>query len=132
MTTTCLEPIETALSQAASPLSRALRDLSACAGARATCLLIEHETAGETLIAETGRPLGQDETLLRHEHLAVVDLRQDGPFRRLAVLVESSGEDRMLDTEGCGLALAALNVTEALAGLAHASDVPRSFEARIA
>jgi hypothetical protein len=111
----CLETIEDAIGRSSSPLARALQALGEANRGRGTCLLLEHEEFGEALIADRLWKLGRDETLRNGDHFALVDLRQEHGFKRLAVLVQPSGDERELDEDGCALALAALEVTSALA-----------------
>ncbi|MDH3263163.1 MAG: hypothetical protein OEM24_04120 [Paracoccaceae bacterium] len=113
-----LQKIEDAIGRASSPLARALHALADANRGRGTCLLLEHEEFGEALIADRLWTLGRDETLKNREHFALVDLCQEHGFRRLAVLVEPSGEEGELDAGACALALAALEVTSALAEIA--------------
>lgn len=120
----CLQTIEEALSRATSPLSIALRDLGSHIEGRGACLVVEHDTFGEALIADGRWSLDREETLRNCERLALVDLRQDCGVRRLAVLVEPLGSEARLDAAGCGLALAALSVTQALAEIAAPYDEP--------
>lgn len=117
-TDACLESIERAMSVATSPLARALRDLVRLTGGRGTCLLIEHDEMGETLIADRRWAWDRTETLRNRDHFTLVDLRQDDGFRRFAVLIEPSGTEDMLDETGLHLTLAALGVTHALAEIA--------------
>lgn len=122
-----LQTIEDAISRASSPLARALRALGDANRGRGTCLLLEHEEFGEALIADRFWTLGRDETLRNREHFALVDLCQEHGFRRLAVLVAPSGDERELDAGACALALAALEVTSALAEIA----APRGLDAPV-
>ncbi len=120
----CLDTIESAMMRPSSALSRALSQLGDNSGGRGTCLLIEHDDLGETLIADRDWTLGRDETLRNREHFALVDLRQDDGFRRFAVLVQPSGTEAGLDAAGCGLAVAALRVTQELADIAASFTAP--------
>jgi hypothetical protein len=113
----CLDTIESAMTRSTTALARALSTLGSCAGGRGTCLLIEHDELGETLIADRNWTLGRDETLRNREHFALVDLRQDEGFRRFAVLVEPLGTEAQIDDAGCGLALSALRVVQELADI---------------
>jgi hypothetical protein len=119
-TVACLDTIESAMGESSSALSRALRALGAANRGRGTCLLIEHDTLGEALIADRLWTMGRDETLRNRDHYALVDLHHAHGFRRLAVLVQPSGDERDLDADACALTIAALEVTSALAELAEA------------
>jgi hypothetical protein len=118
----CIETIERSISVASSPLSRALRDLAGLCEGRGTCLLIEHDELGETLIADRRWTRGREETLRNREHFTLVDLRQENGFRRFAVLVEPLGSEDRLDEHGLRLTLAALGVTRMLADIAATFD----------
>jgi hypothetical protein len=117
-----LQTIEDAIGRASSPLARALKALAEANRGRGICLLLEHEDFGEALIADRVWTLGRDETLRNREHFALVDLCQENGFRRLAVLMEPSGEECRLDAGACALTLAALEVTSALAEIAAPTE----------
>jgi hypothetical protein len=118
----CIASIERAVTVASSPLARAMRDLAALCGGRGTCLLIEHEEMGETLIADRRWTLSREETLRRRDRFAIVDLRQESGLRRITVLVELPGAQDRLDEHGLRLTLAALQVTRVLADMAASFD----------
>lgn len=112
-----LKRIEAAMDRASSPLVRALKMLGESNHDRGTCLVLEHEEFGEVLIADRFWRRDRAETLKDSVRLAVVDLSQEGAFRRIAVLVDPTGDEGVLDDGALALALAALDVAAALAGL---------------
>lgn len=131
MSGTCLDTIENAIAEESSPLARALGALSAIVGQRGTCLLLEHEEFGETLIADSAWTLERTETLRHREDFAVVDLRQNQGFTRFAVLMQRVDGETVLDRDACALTMAALDVTAALADIAASYATPVGPAVRI-
>ncbi len=124
MSADCFEVIDRALSRPSSTLSQALRVLGERSAGRGTCLVLEHDVHGETLIADRAWSHGRAETLRKVGDFALVELCQEAGFRRLAVLVQPTGDEEQLDDAGLALTMAALDVTAALADITSQYIVP--------
>lgn len=119
LTDTHLATIEDALSSPESPLSFALKGLGECSQGRGTCLVIEGDGEGETLIADGNWGYNRKETIEISDNVALVDLREGFGFKRLAILMEPIEDNGPVGTNGCALANAALSVTEELVKIAR-------------
>lgn len=113
-----LAEIENAISNPESPLSLSLNGLGACSEGRGTCLMIECDGDGETLIADANWKHGRNETINICNNVAIVDLQQGFGFKRLAILMEPSENDGPTNVQGFSVADAALGVAEELAKIA--------------
>ena len=120
-----IRSIETRMDTPESALAIALADLNILAKGRGTCLLLETEVQGEMLIADANWPLGMGETRSLRDTLALVDLRDDGELRRVAILAAPQETPPSLRRDGCDLIVAALNAIEEIAVIAaqFAKDV---------
>jgi hypothetical protein len=130
----CLDAIEAALAGAASPLSRAVGALSAIRAVRGTCLALAPSSGGdEVLIADGNWQFDRAQTLKNRKLLTLAEFTSEGDFDRLSVMVELNQNDRAFSERRCDLAVAALDVAEALAGIvgAHSGAKTRQFDAGI-
>ncbi len=113
-----LNSIEHSVGAPQSQLADALRSLSERTLGRGTCLLLEHEDLGETMIADPSWPLDLAQTKDRSEQLALADVRSSRGFLRIAVLAAPLATGMTAPAHAAEMAMNALMAIEAVADIA--------------